>query len=248
MSNSGESIVITEVGPRDGLQNEQQVIPAETKIELIDRLSQAGFPEIEVSAFVRPDVVPQLSDAASVLGGIQRRPGGVYSALVPNERGLIRAIEAGVQKVSVFTAASETFAAKNSNSTDAETTERFRPVVQIAAAEGLMVRAYVSCVVACPYEGAVDPGDVVSVIEQLQALGAMEIDLGDTIGAAEPSDIERLLACVGEIVPIDELVLHLHDTRGGAVSCARRALELGARRFDYVDYILHFGALGGPFG
>ncbi len=243
MTDSAGSLVITEVGPRDGLQNEQQIVPVEIKIELIDRLAGAGLPEIEVSAFVRPDVVPQLADAAEVFAGLQRRAGTVYSALVPNERGLLRAIESGAQKVSVFTAASETFAVKNTNATIAETVDRFRPVAHLARERGIPMRAYVSCVVACPYEGPVEPHDVMGVIEQLQALGDMEIDLGDTIGAAEPSDIERLLECASESLRLDDLVLHLHDTRGSALPCARRAMELGVRRFDAA-----VGGLGGcPF-
>jgi isopropylmalate/homocitrate/citramalate synthase len=243
VSSEDAGVVITEVGPRDGLQNEHRAIPTAQKIELVDRLSRAGFPEIEVSAFVRPDVVPQLSDAAAVFAGIERCPNTVYSALVPNEQGVIRAVDAGAQKVSVFTAASETFSQKNTNATIDETIERFKPVVQRAGAEGLSIRAYVSCAVACPYEGPTDSDAVACVVERLLSLGPVEIDLGDTIGAATPDDIDRLLASVGPLVATELLVLHLHDTRGVAVSCARRAMELGVRRFDAA-----VGGLGGcPF-
>ena len=227
-----ERVFITEVGPRDGLQNEQKIVAAADKIAMVDRLSMTGLAEIEVSAFVRPDKVPQLADAAEVFSGIERRPGVCYSALVPNERGLDHALAAGVDKVCLFTAASESFARANTDASIAETIDRFRPVVDRCVAVGLPVRAYVSCAVACPYEGPVEPTAVAGVMTSLLALGELELDLGDTIGAAGPRDIGRLLRSAAEVTPIDDIVLHLHDTGGAAIACAREAIEMGVRRFD----------------
>jgi hydroxymethylglutaryl-CoA lyase len=238
-----ERIWLTEVGPRDGLQNESAIVPLADKVALVERLAAAGCPEVEVSAFVRPDRVPQLADAAQVFAALTRQPGTVYSALVPNVRGLERAVRAGAGKISLFTAASETFAVRNTNTSIDGTIERFQPVVAEAAAGSLPVRVYVSCAVACPWEGAMEPAHVRTVVERILALGPVEVDLGDTIGAATPDDIERLLEAVMPLVPADQLVLHLHDTQGAAIDCARRAVELGLRRFDAAC-----GGLGGcPF-
>ncbi len=238
-----ERIWITEVGPRDGLQNEQAIVPLADKVMLVEQLAAAGCPEVEVSAFVRPDRVPQLADAEQVFAALTKRPGTVYSALVPNIRGLERAIESGADKVALFTAASETFAARNTNTSIEGSIERFRPVVAEAATAGLPVRVYVSCAVACPWEGGITPRHVATVIERLLELGPMEIDLGDTIGVATPDDIERLLEAATPLVPVDQLVLHLHDTHQSAIACAKRAVELGVRRFDTAC-----GGLGGcPF-
>ncbi|MDP6986428.1 MAG: hydroxymethylglutaryl-CoA lyase [Phycisphaerales bacterium] len=238
-----ERIWITEVGPRDGLQNEHRIVSLADKVRLIDRLADAGCPEVEVSSFVRADRVPQLADAQEVFAAIVRRPGTVYSALVPNIHGLERAIAAGADKVSLFTAASEAFNQKNTNASIAESIERFRPVVSEAIEANLPVRVYVSCAVACPLEGCVTPAQVASLVDRLLELGSIEIDLGDTIGAATPDDTERLLETIALRIPIDQIVLHLHDTRGAAIACARRAVELGVRRFDSAC-----GGLGGcPF-
>jgi hydroxymethylglutaryl-CoA lyase len=225
-------IRITEVGPRDGLQNEKGIVATDAKVALIDALTRAGFPEIEVTSFVSPTWVPQLADASEVLGRVQRRPGTLYSALVPNERGLERALAARVDKVSVFTAASESFTRRNINASIAESIDRFRPVVSGAKAAGLPVRGYVSCVVACPFEGCVDPRRVAEVSRALLDLGVDEVDLGDTIGVAVPGDIERLLDAHAGTLPIERLTLHLHDTRGTALACAWRAIELGVTSFD----------------
>lgn len=234
------SITITEVGPRDGLQNERQPIATDAKVQFVDRLSDAGLPEIEVSSFVSPKWVPQLGDAAEVFARIHRRPGTVYSALVPNERGLEAAVEARVDKIAVFTAASETFAQRNTNATIEETIERFRPVVKTARNHDLSVRAYISCVVACPYEGPIDPQQVRCVAERLLELGVTEIDLGETIGVAAPSDIDRLYAGLDGLLAPADTTLHLHDTRGGALACALRAMQLGVMQFDASA-----GGLGG---
>jgi hydroxymethylglutaryl-CoA lyase len=184
-------IRITEVGPRDGLQNECAVVSVDDKVAFIDLLSVSGVVEVEVSSFVSPRWVPQLGDAEAVFARIKRVPGVVYSALVPNERGMARALEAKVDKVSHFTAASETFSRSNTNATIDETFERLRPVVAQAQAAGLPVHAYISCVVACPYEGPTDPRQVRDVAARLLDAGVHEIDLGETIGVAAPDDIER---------------------------------------------------------
>lgn len=223
---------LTEVGPRDGLQNESQPISAAEKIRFVDALSAAGFEEIEVSSFVSPKWVPQLGDAAEVFASIVRRPGCVYSALVPNIAGLERAIAARVDKIAIFLSASETFSLRNINATIAESFERVRPVIEQARTAGLPVRGYASCVVRCPYEGPIGGAAVRSVVQRMLDLGVDEIDLGDTIGAAMPDDIDRLYdALDGQLQP-SASVLHLHDTRGMAIACAYRALQLGVVRFD----------------
>ena len=234
MSEGEREVRITEVGPRDGLQNEAAIVSVQDKIRFIDALTKAGFPEIETSSFVSPKWVPQLADAGEVFAGIERRSGTLYSALVPNERGLERALESRADKLAVFTAASESFCDRNLNTTIAGSMERFAPVFAAARRASLPVRGYVSCVVRCPYEGGIEPSRVRETVDRLveAAGGEIEISLGETLGVAVPDDIERLLGGVGEIVPIGELDLHLHDTNHRAVDCAARALELGVRRFD----------------
>jgi hydroxymethylglutaryl-CoA lyase len=227
-----DRIVVTDVGPRDGLQNEDVQVATQAKIDLIQALAAAGVPHIEATAFVHPRWVPQLADATEVLQGIDRIPGTVYSALVPNVEGLERALAAGVDKVSVFTAASETFSRTNTNASIDRTLERFTGVFELCAARSLPIRAYVSTAVRCPFEGDISPSAVAGVVERLLAMGPCEIDLGDTIGVANPDDIDALLDAVGSMVPVDALVLHLHDTNGGALHCVRRAIERGVRRFD----------------
>ena len=234
MSQDDRQVRITEVGPRDGLQNEAAIVSVDDKIRFVDALSEAGFPEIETSSFVSPKWVPQLADASEVFAGIDRRDGTLYSALVPNERGLERALAAKADKLAVFTAASESFCEKNLNTTIADSIGRFAPVFEAARCASLPVRGYVSCVVRCPYEGDIDPERVRETVRRLTdaAGGEIEIALGETLGVAIPEDIERMLAVVSETIPIGELDLHLHDTNGRAVDCAARALELGVRRFD----------------
>ena len=223
---------ITEVGPRDGLQNEARAVPTDAKVAFVDLLSSTGVDEIEVSSFVSPKWVPQLGDAAEVFAKIARRPGVVYSALVPNEKGLDGALAARVDKIAVFTAASETFSQKNTNATIAQTLERFAPVIRRSKDSRLPVRAYISCAVACPYEGPISPEKVREVAANLLDLGADEIDLGDTIGVAYPADIDALYEGLAGLLEPDQTTLHLHDTCGRAVKCAQRALELGVRSFD----------------
>ena len=230
---AGESVELCEVGPRDGLQNERRIVPVEDKLRYIALLAAAGFREIEATSFVSPKWVPQLADAEQVLpAAIAAHPGTLFSVLVPNEKGLERALACGARKVSVFTAASEGFARRNINATVAESIERFRPVVARAHAAGVAVRGYVSCVVACPYDGPVAPEAVREVCARLVDAGVDELDLGDTIGVAHPDEIERVLAACAAVRPMGELVLHLHDTQGRAVACADRALSVGVRRFD----------------
>ena len=238
-----DHIRITEVGPRDGLQNESVIVPVADKVAFVDRLSRSGVAEIEVSSFVSPEWVPQLADAEAVFAGITRAPGVIYSALVPNERGLERALAAGVDKVAHFTAASEAFCQRNTNASIDETFERLAPVVAGARAAGVPVRAYISCVVMCPYEGPIDPRTVRDVASRLLDAGVQEIDLGETIGVAVPRDIERLYDGLAGLLSPAETTLHLHDTRGTALACAVAAIGLGVRRFD-----ASCGGIGGcPF-
>ncbi|MCB9463326.1 MAG: hydroxymethylglutaryl-CoA lyase [Candidatus Eisenbacteria bacterium] len=238
-----ERVRIVEVGPRDGLQNEALPVPTETKVAYVDALSAAGFGEIEVTSFVHPKLVPQLADASAVLAGIERRPGVVYSALVPNPKGLERAVEAGVDRIAVFTAASETFNQKNINATIAESIDRFRPVMDGARAAGIPVRGYVSTAFVCPFEGEIPVGKAVDVIEQLLDLGVDEISIGDTIGAAVPLQVHRLLEALGPILPLPQTTMHFHDTRGTGLANVLASLEHGVAAFDAAS-----GGLGGcPF-
>ena len=231
---------ITEVGPRDGLQNEKGIVPVDAKVAFVDLLSEAGFPEIEVSSFVSPKWVPQLGDAAEVFARIRRRPGTVYSALVPNERGMEGALAAQVGKVAVFAAASEGFSRANTGGSIAEVLARFAPVIASARAARIPVRGYVSCVVRCPYDGPTAPAAVRAVVEQLLTLGVDEVDLGETLGVAEPADIARLYEEVGRAVEPGLTTLHLHDSNGRALDNARAALSMGVRSFDASA-----GGLGG---
>ena len=229
-----ERIRITEVGPRDGLQNEARAVSTDVKVAFIDLLSASGVAEIEVSSFVSSRWVPQLGDASEVFARIQRRKGVTYSALVPNEQGLdaAMALASPPDKIAVFTAASETFSRKNTNATIAQTLERFAPVIRRSRDARKPVRAYISCAVACPYEGPTDPQNVRSVAGKLLDLGVDETDLGDTIGVAAPSDIDLLYEGLAGLLKPGQTTLHLHDTRGTALTCAYRAFELGVRSFD----------------
>jgi len=220
-------VKLVEVGPRDGLQNEKQAIPAATKIEFIDRLSATGLPVIEATSFVSPKAIPQLADAADVFAGIDRRPDVAYPVLVPNEKGLERALAAGVREIAVFTAASETFNRKNINCSIAESLQRFEPVIRRAREEGLRVRGYLSTVIGCPYEGPIDPEQAASVTADLAALGVDELSLGDTIGVGTPRQVRELIDATAARVPMDRLAVHFHDTYGQAVANVAAALEMG---------------------
>jgi len=225
-------IRIVEVGPRDGLQSEKAAVPTDVKVAYIDALSAAGLPEIEASAFVSPQWVPQLADAEEVFRRIRRAPGVVYSALVPNEKGLERALAARVGKVAVFTAASETFNRKNINATIAESLQRFQPVLRGARAAGLPVRGYVSTAFWCPYEGRIAPAAVVDVCRRLIEAGVDELSIGDTIGKAEPDEVKALLEALAPVAPPSSLALHFHDTYHRAIRNAQAARALGVRTFD----------------
>ncbi len=225
-------VTLVEVGPRDGLQNEKQAIPAATKIELIDRLTAAGLPVVEAASFVSPKWVPQMADAATVMAGIARKPGVRYPVLVPNQQGLEAALVANVDEIAVFAAASEAFSQKNINSTIAQSLERFAPVVAAARAKGLRVRGYVSCVLGCPYQGEVPVQSVVDVAATLHAMGCYEISLGDTIGTGTPGKTRALLDAVAARVPIAALAGHFHDTYGQALANILAALEAGVTTFD----------------
>ena len=238
-----ERVEIFEVGPRDGLQNEAARIAARDKIALVDTLSVAGFSRIEVASFVSPKRVPQMAGSGEVLRGIRRAPGVRYAALTPNLRGLDDALEAGADEVAVFGSASEGFSKANINATIDESLARFAPVLEAAGAAGVRVRGYVSCVVACPYDGPVAPAQVARVAARLWELGCYEISLGDTIGRARPEEVDAMLAAVGEVVPPDRVAGHFHDTSGRALDNVEAALAHGVRVFDAA-----VGGLGGcPF-
>jgi len=223
---------VVEVGPRDGLQNEPKTVPTDLKVAFVDALSDAGYEEIEVSAFVSPQWVPQLADAEEVFARIRRRETTLYSALVPNERGLERALSAKVRKVAVFTAASETFNRKNVNASIQESIERFRPVVAGARREKLPVRGYVSTAFWCPYEGRIGAEAVVGVARQLLDLGVDEISIGDTIGKAVPGEVHVLLDLLLDHVDQDRLAMHFHDTYGNAIANVLASYERGIAVFD----------------
>ena len=227
-----EAVRIVEVGPRDGLQNEKQIVSLATKIELIDRLSATGLRCIEAGAFVSPKWVPQMADSAAVLAGIGRRVGVAYPVLVPNEAGLDRAMAAGATEIAVFSAASETFSLKNTNCSVAESLDRLRPVAARAVAAGLKVRGYVSCVLGCPYEGAVGLGAITAVATALVEMGCYEVSLGDTIGVGTPAKAKEMVRRVMDAVPPDRLAVHFHDTYGQAIANILACLETGVSVFD----------------
>ena len=223
---------MVEVGPRDGLQNESAIVPTEVKVELIDRLTDAGLQAIEATSFVSPKWVPQMGDAAQVMAAIRRRPGVRYPVLTPNMKGFEAALAAACDEVAVFVAASETFSRKNINCSIAESLERARPVTDAARAHGVRVRGYISCVLGCPYEGDIAPERVRDVAAALKGMGCYEISLGDTIGTGTPGKTRKLIATVGEAVPIAEQAGHFHDTYGQALANAYAALEMGVATFD----------------
>ncbi|MEL7282200.1 MAG: hydroxymethylglutaryl-CoA lyase [Pseudomonadota bacterium] len=227
-----EQVEIFEVGPRDGLQNEAQFIATHDKIALIDCLSQAGFRRIEVASFVSPKWVPQMADGADVLSGITRQDRVSYAALTPNMRGFDGARAARASEVAVFGSASEGFCKANINATIAESLERFAPVVEAGRAVGIPVRGYVSCVSDCPYDGPVEPSAVARVSAALYEMGCYEISLGDTIGQATPERIDAMLSAVTQVVPVDRLAGHYHDTGGRALENIEVSLSHGLRVFD----------------
>jgi len=225
-------VKIVEVGPRDGLQNEKEVVPTDIKIELINRLADAGLRVIEATSFVSPKWVPQMGDNTAVMQGISRHAAAVYPVLAPNLQGFDAAVQAGATEVAIFGAASESFSRKNINCSIAESLKRFEPVVSAASALEIKVRGYVSCVVGCPYEGAVDPYKAAEVAKTLFDMGCYEVSLGDTIGVGNPASIQRLIEACARQVPIGKLAGHYHDTYGMAIANIYASLQLGMATFD----------------
>jgi len=236
-------VTVVEVGPRDGLQNESEIVPIESKVRFIEALADAGLPVVESTSFVSPKAVPQLADAAEVMKRIDRRPGTRYPVLVPNERGLERALAAGCDAIALFTAASEAFSQANVRASIDETFARFAPVAVAARAAGLSIRGYVSTAVDCPYSGPVDPNVVVDVTDRLFDLGCDEVSLADTIGTGTPQAVDRLLDVVLHQFDPDQIALHFHDTHGLALANVMIGLDYGISVFDSA-----VGGLGGcPF-
>jgi hydroxymethylglutaryl-CoA lyase len=230
--NIPQRVTMVDVGPRDGLQNENALVPTSIKVELIDRLTDAGLPAIEATSFVSPKWVPQMADNADVMAAIRRRQGVRYPVLTPNMKGFEAALAAGCEEIAVFVAASETFSQKNINCTIAESLERANPVAAAAKAHRVRIRGYISCVLGCPYEGDIDPVRVRDVAAALEAMGCDEISLGDTIGAGTPGKTQRLFHTVATAVPILKLAGHFHDTYGQALANIYAAMELGVGTFD----------------
>lgn len=233
---------VVEVGPRDGLQNEKALVPTAQKIRFIEMLAGAGLPVVEATSFVSPRAIPQLSDASEVMNALSRLPSTSYPVLVPNLKGMERAVAAGVRAVAVFTAASESFTRHNINATIAESLANFRPVVELARQEGVSVRGYISTVFGCPYEGNVAPRQALHVAQELLEMGIDELSLGDTIGVATPNqvvDVVSLFLDEGRI-PVEQIAVHFHDTRGTALANVLTALQLGVRIVDSSA-----GGLGG---
>jgi hydroxymethylglutaryl-CoA lyase len=233
-------MIVVEVGPRDGLQNEHAAVSTADKIEFVNRLSAAGLPVVEVTAFVSPKWVPQMADAAAVFAGIVKRPGTKYPALVPNVAGLERAMQAGVTDIAVFAAATETFSRKNINQGIEESLAGYKAVCDRALASGLRVRGYLSTAFGCPYEGAVAPEKVIEVTDRLLSLGAFEVSVSDTIGIAHPGQVRTVLEKLIAKVPAERIALHFHDTRGTALANVLAALPYGITTFDASA-----GGLGG---
>jgi hydroxymethylglutaryl-CoA lyase len=227
-----EWVRIVEVGPRDGLQSEATIVPTATKLELISRLSECGLSVVEATSFVHPKWVPQLADASELMAGLEPYRGTRYPVLVPNVKGLERALAAGANEISVFTAASESFSQHNTNSGIEESLAIIKDIITIARDKGLPVRAYVSCVLGCPYEGKVPVDAVVSICESLIEMGCTEISLGDTIGIGTPGNARKLVNAVADVMPMNQLAVHFHDTYGQSLANILACLEAGVRCID----------------
>ncbi|KAA0687600.1 hydroxymethylglutaryl-CoA lyase [Azospirillum brasilense] len=227
-----KSVRMVEVGPRDGLQNEKQIVPTAVKIGLVDRLTDAGLTAIEAGSFVSPKWVPQMADTPDVFAGIRRKEGVRYVALTPNAKGLEGALAARADEVAVFAAASESFSQKNINCSIAESLDRFVPVLEQAKARGVPVRGYVSCVLGCPYEGEIAPAAVAEVAGRLLGMGCYEVSLGDTIGTGTPAKAQAMISAVAERVPMERIAVHFHDTYGQALANILAALEMGVAVVD----------------
>ena len=223
---------MVEGGPRDGLQNEAQILPAQTKIALIERLAEAGLSVVEAGSFVSPKWIPQMADTAEVLAGLRRQAGVSYPVLVPNIKGFEAARAAAVEEIAVFAAASESFSRRNINCSIAESLERFAPVTAAAQQQGMRVRGYISCVVDCPYEGPIAPAAVADVAAKLAALGCYEVSLGDTIGTGTPARVQAMIDAAAAAVPRERLAVHFHDTYGQALANILAALEQGIAVID----------------
>jgi hydroxymethylglutaryl-CoA lyase len=224
-------VKIVEVGPRDGLQNEKETIPADIKIELVNRLTDAGFVNIEAASFVSPKWVPQMATSADVMARIRRKPGVVYSALVPNMKGFEAALAARADEVVIFGAASEAFSQKNINCSIAESIERFRDVAQAAKQHGVRLRGSISCSFGCPYQGEVAPDSVADVVRRMRDLGCDEIDIADTIGVGTPRKVQAIIERAAQEFPIDRLSGHFHDTYGQALANIYASMEVGISIF-----------------
>ena len=229
---STPAVRIVEVGPRDGLQNEKQIVPVADKRRLIEGLAQCGLQTVEATSFVSPKWIPQLADAEELLGQLQRQPGVSYPVLVPNLKGYERAAACQVDEIAVFIAASDAFNQRNINATTAEAFERIEPVLARALADGVRVRSYVSTALGCPYQGEVPLADVVAAARKLHEMGCYEISLGDTIGVGTPGQARQMLQAVAAEVPMSALAVHFHDTRGQALANILACVEAGARIVD----------------
>jgi hydroxymethylglutaryl-CoA lyase len=232
LANLPQRVQLIDVGPRDGLQNEKQAVPAATKIELVQRLQDAGLSEIEVTSFVSPKWVPQMADNAEVMAGIARKPGVRYSVLTPNLQGYEAAAKTRPDEIVVFGAASEAFSQKNINCSIAESIERFRPVVQAALAAGMAVRGAISCTVGCPYEGEIAPSRVELVARLMREIGVQRVDVADTIGVGTPLKVQRALDAALKHYDINAVSGHFHDTYGQALANTLAALQLGVWNFQ----------------
>ncbi|WP_374517464.1 hydroxymethylglutaryl-CoA lyase [Undibacterium squillarum] len=226
-----EYVKVVEVGPRDGLQNEKEAIPAEVKIELVNRLSSAGFANIEAASFVSPKWVPQMATSAEVMAGITRREGTIYSALTPNMKGFEAALAAGAAEVVIFSSASEAFAQKNINCSIEESIARFQDVAAAAKANGIRLRGSISCSFGCPYQGAVEPAAVADVVRRMRDLGCDEIDIADTIGTGTARHVQQVMQTVASEFPLTQIAGHFHDTYGQALANIYASLETGVAIF-----------------
>jgi hydroxymethylglutaryl-CoA lyase len=227
-----QKVKIVEVGPRDGLQNEKQLIPTSTKITLINDLVDAGLTYIEAGSFVNPKWVPQMADSGEIFSAIKRQPGVTYAALIPNLQGFERAIAVNANEVAIFAAASEEFSQKNINCSIAESIQRFEQLMQAAKEKHIPVRGYISCVAGCPYSGKVEPTQVAKIAQDLLALGCYEISLGDTIGVGTAGEIKRLIEIIQKDIPAEKLAVHMHDTYGQALANIFASLEMGISVID----------------
>lgn len=222
-----DKVKIVEVGPRDGLQNEKQIVPTEAKVKLINDLSDAGLSVVEAGSFVSPKWVPQMADSAEIMQQIKRKDGVSYPVLTPNLKGFEAALAVGAKEVAIFGAASESFSQKNINCSIDESLERFKPVIAAAKQENIAVRGYVSCVVGCPYEGDISADKVAEVSAKLFDMGCYEISLGDTVGVGTPGKVQEMIRAVSAQVPMQHLAVHFHDTYGQALANIYAALEMG---------------------